>query len=264
MVSPAFARLAVGVLGNIVSLFLYLSPVPTFVRICKKGSVEQYSATTYLVTLLNSMLWTAYGMPFIHPNSILVSTIAAIGGVIELVYLFLFVIYTENKKRKVVLVLIILGEVVAVGLTLALLLSLTHHSKRRSQVIGILGDISGVVMYASPLSVMKQVITTKSVEFMPLAVSVTSFANALIWTLYAIHPLDPYVAMPNGLGCLLGLAQLILYAVYYKSTKQQLAARKAAQKVELGLKEVIVVAMEPKKVDTVPENDDSTPKANGT
>ncbi|XP_074317605.1 bidirectional sugar transporter SWEET4-like [Silene latifolia] len=260
MLSPATARFAVGVLGNIISLFLYLSPVPTFIDIWRKGSVDKYSATTYLVTFLNAMLWSIYGMPFIQPNNILVSTIAGIGLVIELVYLTLFVIYSDGKKKKLTVTFITLAEILAVGIALAMVLFFAKTSKRRALVIGLLGDVSGVVMYAAPLSVMRQVIRTKSVEFMPLAISVTSFANALVWTLYAIHPLDPYVAIPNGTGCILGLAQLILYATYYKSTKAQIAARKATLKLEMGLKEVVIVTKEPNKVNSLPPNDVFTPK----
>ncbi|KAL2902785.1 Bidirectional sugar transporter SWEET7 [Bienertia sinuspersici] len=239
MVSPAVARFAVGILGNFISFSLYLSPMPTFIRICKKGSVEQYSATPYMLTFLNCMLWTIYGMPFIQPNNILLSTISGSGCVIEFIYLMLFIIYTGNKKNKITLILIVLGEIIAVGIALALVLTLTHTTKSRSLIFGLLGDISGVLMYAAPLSIMREVIKTKSVEFMPLPVSVTCFGNALIWTLYAIRPFDPYVVAPNGIGCFLGLAQLILYAAYYKSTKEQIAARKVAEleKVEMGLKE---------------------------
>lgn len=39
---------------------------------------------------------------------------------------------------------------------------------------------------------------------------------------------------PNGMGGLLGLAQLILYALYYNSTKRIIAEREAA-KGEVGL-----------------------------
>ncbi|KAK9698440.1 hypothetical protein RND81_08G104600 [Saponaria officinalis] len=241
MVSPATARFAVGVIGNIISLFLYLSPLPTFVEIWRKGSVEKYSATTYLVTFLNAMIWSIYGMPFIQPNNILVSTIAAIGFFIELIYLSLFLFYSQSNRQRLTVFLVMLAEIVFVGVALTLVLSFAHTSKRRALVIGLLGDVSGVIMYAAPLSVMRQVIRTKSVEYMPLAISVTSMANALVWTLYAIHPWDPYVAMPNGTGCILGMAQLILYATYYNSTKQQMASKKATQKLELAFNEVIVV-----------------------
>nr|CAD1838803.1 unnamed protein product [Ananas comosus var. bracteatus] len=54
---------------------------------------------------------------------------------------------------------------------------------------------------------------TKSVEFMPFSVSLFVF---LCGTSYVVHLLgrDPFVAVPNGCGSLLGALQLILYAIY--------------------------------------------------
>ncbi|KAG7552689.1 SWEET sugar transporter [Arabidopsis thaliana x Arabidopsis arenosa] len=91
--------------------------------------------------------------------------------------------------------------------------------------VGIVCCVFNVMMYASPLSVMKMVIKTKSVEFMPFWLSVAGFLNAGVWTIYALMPFDPFMAIPNGIGSLFGLAQLILYGAYYKSTKKIMAER---------------------------------------
>ena len=50
--------------------------------------------------------------------------------------------------------------------------------------------------------------------------------------------------IPNGLGTLFGLAQLILYATYYKSTQRLLAERKNKG---VNLSEVVVAEEELKK-----------------
>ncbi|KAL2902790.1 Bidirectional sugar transporter SWEET7 [Bienertia sinuspersici] len=182
------------------------------------------------------MIWVVYGLPFVHPNSILVVTINGAGFFIELIYLILFVIYSDKKKRlKIVLISIV--EIIIVGVMTALVLSFAHTTKLRSSIVGMIAIVCNVMMYASPLSVMKMVITTKSVEYMPLSLSVASFANGIAWTIYALHPFDPYIAAPNGLGTLFALIQLILYATYYKSTKEQMAARKAKNTV--GLTEIV-------------------------
>ncbi|XP_024996935.1 bidirectional sugar transporter SWEET4-like isoform X3 [Cynara cardunculus var. scolymus] len=207
MVSAEFARTAVGIIGNITALILFLSPVyfrPTFVKIVKKGEVEQFSPIPYLATFVNCGIWVLYGLPLVHPHSLLVITINGSGFVIETIYLLLFLIYSDRKQRV----------------------------KVRSSIVGSIAIVGNIMMYASPLSVMKLVITTKSVEYMPFFLSLFSLLNGISWTIYALIRFDPYIVIPNGLGSLLGITQLILYATFYKSTKRQLAERKAS--VEMG------------------------------
>ncbi|KAK2978641.1 hypothetical protein RJ640_019098 [Escallonia rubra] len=255
MISRDAARTAVGIIGR-----------PTFVRIVKKGAVEQYSPAPYLATLVNCGLWVVYGLPMVHPHSTLVLTINGSGFAIELVYLLLFLIYSDRKKRLKVL-LIMLAEFAFIAVLALLVLTLTHSIKLRSAIVGSISVFGCFLMYASPLSIMKLVITTKSVEYMPLFLSLASFANGICWTSYALIRFDPFIAVnlslslssrcclalaaPNGMGLLLGIAQLVLYAAFYKSTKQQIAARES--KVELGLADAAVSA-DSKKIRSEPPN----------
>ncbi|XP_022136759.1 bidirectional sugar transporter SWEET4 [Momordica charantia] len=233
MVSLELARTVVGIIGNIIALFLFLSPLPTFVGIWKKGSVEQFSAIPYLATLVNCLVWVLYGLPAVHPGSILVITINGAGTLIELVYIVLFFVFSDRKKR-VKLVLVLLVELVFITLLSLVVLLFFHTHTKRSMVVGTICILFNIGMYASPLSVMKLVITTKSVEYMPLSLSIASFANGVAWSIYACLPFDPYILIPNGLGTLFGLAQLILYGSYYKSTKLQKAEREGKGQVILS------------------------------
>ncbi|KAF8696836.1 hypothetical protein HU200_036475 [Digitaria exilis] len=220
MISPDAARNVVGIIGNVISFGLFLSPVPTFWRICKAKDVEEFKADPYLATLLNCMLWVFYGIPVVHPNSILVVTINGIGLVIEAAYLTIFFLYSDGRKRKRAF-LVLAVEIVFVAIVVVSVLLAAHTHEKRSMIVGILCVIFGTMMYASPLTVMKQVITTKSVEYMPFFLSLVCFLNGLCWTAYALIRFDLYLTIPNGLGTLFGLAQLILYACYYKSTPKK-------------------------------------------
>ncbi|KAJ6792405.1 bidirectional sugar transporter SWEET4-like [Iris pallida] len=239
MVSADTIRTMVGILGNAIALGLFLSPVPTFYRIWKKGSVEQFSAVPYLATLLNCMLWVVYGLPVVHPHSTLVLTINGSGMAIELAYVLLFLVYSKGSARLRVL-FILIGEVAFVAIIGILVIAFAHTLALRSLVVGIFCVFFGTMMYAAPLSVMKLVIQTKSVEYMPLFLSLASFFNGLCWTTYALIKFDLYITIPNGLGVLFSVAQLVLHAMYYKSTKEQLEVRK--RKAETGLAEVVVFA----------------------
>lgn len=50
------ARFFFGVSGNVIALFLFLSPVVTFWRIIRKRSTEDFSGVPYNMTLLNCLL----------------------------------------------------------------------------------------------------------------------------------------------------------------------------------------------------------------
>jgi solute carrier family 50 protein (sugar transporter) len=90
------------------------------------------------------------------------------------------------------------------------------HEEMRIDVAGLLCVIFSMIAYASPLSAMKTVVTTKSVEYMPFLLSFIFFLNGGVWTIYALLSKDWFVGIPNGSGFLLGTAQLILYAMYWK------------------------------------------------
>ncbi|KAM0832180.1 hypothetical protein ACQ4PT_065030 [Festuca glaucescens] len=190
MVSADAARNIVGIIGNVISFGLFLSPVPTFWKIYKKKDVEEFKADPYLATLLNCMLW----IRLINPMSFVRAAEGALlprrrGGV--------------HGDR---------GALRAAHL---------HTHEKRSMIVGILCIIFGTMMYASPLTVMGKVIKTKSTEYMPFLLSLVNFCNGCCWTAYALIKFDLYITIPNGLGALFGLAQLVLYACYCGSTPKK-------------------------------------------
>ncbi|XP_047312812.1 bidirectional sugar transporter SWEET5-like [Impatiens glandulifera] len=209
-------RNIIGIIGNVISFFLFLSPLPTFLNIWKARSVEEFRPDPYLATLLNCVMWVFYALPMVHPGSTLVGTINGIGLFIELIYVFFYFFFSDQKKRKKILVMFGVG-CIFVGIIVAVTMYAFETTKGRSMLVGIVCVVLNAIMYASPLTVMKQVIRTKSVKYMPFWVSFVSSINAVIWLAYALLKFDLYVTIPNGLGTLFGVMQLILYFTYYKS-----------------------------------------------
>nr|XP_051227590.1 bidirectional sugar transporter SWEET1a-like isoform X2 [Lolium perenne] len=209
------ARFFFGVSGNVIALFLFLSPMVTFWRIIKMKSTQDFSGVPYNVALLNCLLLAWYGLPFVSPNNILLSTINVTGSVIEAIYVVIFLIFAERRSRLRLLGL--LGGVVAIFTTVVLVSLLALHGNGRDVFCGVAGTVSCICMYAAPLSVMRLVIKTKSVEFMPLLLSLSVFLCGTSWFIYGLLGLDPFIYIPNGCGCFLGMVQLILYAMYRKN-----------------------------------------------
>ncbi|KAM3242171.1 hypothetical protein ACQJBY_054694 [Aegilops geniculata] len=109
------------------------------------------------------MMWVLYGLPLVHPHSMLVITINGTGMLIELTYVALFLTFSVGAARRRVLLLLV-AEVAFVGGVAALVLSLAHTHDRRSMVVGILCVLFGTGMYAAPLSVMVRVAITPTVS----------------------------------------------------------------------------------------------------
>ncbi|KAI4342546.1 hypothetical protein MLD38_027163 [Melastoma candidum] len=217
MVDADTAKTIVGIVGNVISFFLFLSPLPTIITIFKKKSVEGFKPDPYVATVLNCMMWILYGLPSVHPDSLLIITINGVGLAIEAIYVTVFIIYSPwPKRRKIIMAIIV--ELIFMAIMVFITLWELHTTKARSALVGILCVVFNIMMYASPLTVMKRVITTKSVKYMPFPLSLANFCNGCIWATYALLKFDPFVLIPNGLGAISGLVQLILYATFYGST----------------------------------------------
>ncbi|XP_061998382.1 bidirectional sugar transporter SWEET16-like isoform X1 [Rosa rugosa] len=210
-----------GVLGNIMSGLLYLSPTNVFVRIAKRRSTEEFESIPYISKLLNAYFWVYYG--FIKPNSVVVATVNVFGAAVEIVFLTIFLLFAPPRMKVRTAILVIVLDVAFPGATILLTHFLLDGDKR-IDVAGLWCVIFSMIAYASPLSAMKTVVALKSVEYMPFLLSFIFFLNGGVWTVYAILAKDLFVGIPNGSGFLLGTAQLILYFIYWKPKSSRQAS----------------------------------------
>lgn len=207
------AHFIFGIFGNITAMILFLVPLITFRKITKNKSTEEFSGFPYVSTLLNCLLSLWYGLPFVSANNLLVSTVNGAGAVLELCYVVVFLFYIQDKKYRVKifgLLVIVLNFFAMVALVSLLAL----HGHARKLFCGFAAAIFSICMYASPLSIMRTVIKTKSVKYMPFFLSLFVFLCGTSWFIYGLLGNDPFVSVPNGVGSVLGAMQLILYAVY--------------------------------------------------
>ncbi|KAH7425136.1 hypothetical protein KP509_11G041200 [Ceratopteris richardii] len=208
------ARTIIGIIGNVISFALFLSPVPTFVKVIKWRSTREFSGVPYVVMLLNSTLWVFYGIPAAVSNNILVSTTNGIGTVLEIVYIIIFLIFSDYRERRKIVLLLSAVPIIFTAVVLCNML-FVDTLPRRAEIVGSLCIVAGIGMYAAPLTIMGKVIRAKSVKYMPFALSFTYFINGLFWSTYACMGIDIFLLIANGAGALLGACQLVLYATYY-------------------------------------------------
>ena len=212
-----------GILGNIISVLVFLAPVPTFCRIYKKKSTESFQSLPYQVALFSCMLWLYYAL--IKKGAFLLITINSFGCVVETIYISMFWAYASKNSRMSAMKLFISMNL---GL-FSFILILTHFllkSSIRIQVLGWICVAISVSVFAAPLNIMARVIRTKSVEFMPFTLSFFLTLSAVMWFAYGLFIKDLCVALPNVLGFILGMLQMLLYAIYRHSEKVNIEEKK--------------------------------------
>ncbi|XP_026378779.1 bidirectional sugar transporter SWEET7b-like [Papaver somniferum] len=194
---------SLGIIGNIISFGLFISPAPTFYQIIKKGTVEDFSPNPYLAGVLNCLLWVLYGLPFVHPHGALIVAINGIGLMIELTYVCIFIKYATEKGRRYVMTM--LAGVAVFNITAVLFTLLVEN---RFTTIGILCAAVNMMMYVMPLDNLPQVYETKSSQYMPKYLLLFNALNGGCQLVLALLRLDIFLVVTSGFGFLLGLIQI--------------------------------------------------------
>ncbi|XVF11469.1 hypothetical protein REPUB_Repub08aG0030500 [Reevesia pubescens] len=202
-----------GLLGNISSFVVFLAPLPTFIRVCKKKSTEGFQSIPYVVSLSSAMLWIYYA--FVKPGAFLLITINAFGCVVETIYIAIYIAYAPKQARMFTLRIVLLLNFGGFCSILFLSHFLAKGSNRQ-KLLGWICVAFSTSVFAAPLSIIRQVIRTKSVEFMPFYLSLLLTLSAIAWLFYGIFLKDLFIAIPNVLGFFFGMLQMVLYAIYRK------------------------------------------------
>ncbi|KAK3029995.1 hypothetical protein RJ639_038094, partial [Escallonia herrerae] len=213
------ADFIVGIIGNIISVMTFASSIGTFVAIVKRKSAENYSGSPYITSLLSCSLWTFYGL--LDPDDgVLIVTVNGIGVALQIIYIILLLIYYPKEKKVKYFGLVML-DVVFLGTVMAVTLVAFHEGSRRT-FVGVLCATFTVLMYAAPLSVVRTVIKTESIEYMPIFLILSLFANGWVWFVFALLLKDFYVLVPNAVGIVLGSVQIVVYLMYKNKSSTSL------------------------------------------
>nr|XP_043620151.1 bidirectional sugar transporter NEC1-like [Erigeron canadensis] len=203
--------------GNIISFLVFLAPLPTFYKIYRKKSSEGYQAIPYMVALFSAALLLYYA--FLKTNAYMIISINGFGCFIELIYLAVYLFYAPKTSKISTIKYISIFNVGGLG-TVMILSMLFVKGQERVELVGWTCAVINLAVFAAPLSIMRTVIRTKSVEYMPFMLSFFLTLCATAWFFYGFFVNDYFIAVPNIAGFLFGIAQMILYCVYKDCNKQ--------------------------------------------
>jgi len=198
-----------GILGIIVALILFLSPVPTIRRIFRERNSLEYSQLPFICQVVESSFWTLWAISVGDRLEMLVNNI--IGISFMLIYIIIFSSFVPASKRSTTALHLSVAAVL-VGVGVAALCLLPKSSGSLS--LSIAAVVLNCIKYASPLSVARMVVQTKSVEFLPLPLTLACFACSVLWGTYGLLLNDMWILVPNIAGVVCSILQVILWCCY--------------------------------------------------
>jgi len=195
--------------------------MPTIQQIMQTGAVGSMPLLPYSSMLSNAFLWTTYGLLKREPK---IWSCNVIGVFLGAYYCVNFVKNLPKHKNASVFDVstpTLPGSVrqhfqgVMAVIFGILLLAFAKPFANTTNLIGNIGVIICMVMFASPLSVIKVVLETKSAKSIPLPFTLISCLNCFMWSMFGWFEMkDINVYLPNLMGLMSGLVQVALKIIF--------------------------------------------------
>jgi solute carrier family 50 (sugar transporter) len=203
-----------GVFAPAASIIVGLSPASTIHQIRRDRNVGSFPLLPYSTMIVNATLWFVYGLLKQNPNIWFGNGICLILGIIYFV-LFIQTSPPSSPTLPGTVQQHIQGVLGICAITI--FISIFPILDDPAQLIGSVGCFIVVVLFASPLVVLRQVLVTKDAKSIPLPFTIACTINCFLWSVYGVWGVDDvYIYFPNVLGLALSVAQLLL-KIYYSN-----------------------------------------------
>ena len=202
-----------GWVGNALALYFYIAPIVPFVKVIKgQMTWKQSPGVLLLCSFLNCILWSDYGL---ITNQFSIYLANGLGGTITLIYITIFLIHVAD--RKVLLSLFYNFFLICCIVEIYFVFYYLVPSK----VTGIIANVFNVLMYAAPGEKIYQICKGASYQLIPIWSTIGGTACSTSWMCYGIYQKDYYVVIPNALGVLASIVQIVIFVIYRRKQKNK-------------------------------------------
>ena len=216
MSSDPYSLWVLSTIGTITSIFQCASGFPLLRKIIKEGSSANYPRLPMVLMIITCIQIGAYGViVYGFPAGLQLLIVNSIGLFFWLIFATVMIIYAATPRARakliaVVVITILWGILLPLGLFIAP--SVMSFETRRI-ILAVLMNVANVGGFFSPIEKLLEALRTGDVHRMPAILVYANVFNCLIWTSYGSILADVWIYIPNGLGLLISLLQVIVLSV---------------------------------------------------
>ena len=193
--------------GTGLAIYFFLAPAVPFIKLVNEQlKVNDVPGILLICSFMNCILWADYGLLL---DTFQIYLANGIGGAITLIWITIYLIYFGNQSMKCAIFLILLLMVLVGGI------SYTFYFIIEAKITGLTAMIFNVLMYAAPFEKITKVFKTRNHNLIPIFSTIGGFFCSLCWLMFGIYKSDRNLMIPNALGLLCAIIQVIVYLVFY-------------------------------------------------
>ena len=199
---------AFGWVATCLTMCFYISPVIPFINVIKgKISYEDTPGVLVSASYVNCFCWYIYG-DMIFSDQVKICN--GIGAISSLCLICIYLVYeiTKYTLDAILNALIILTGSYAVyrGLTIVV---------DDDAIIGKICNCTAIIVFLSPIQLIYRVFReNNNYHLIPIYTAWVSVFSTGCWIMYGILIKDIYILIPNIIGLILGIIQIVIYTIF--------------------------------------------------
>lgn len=196
--------------GVILAHCIWFSSMKSVLQVKKSKDIGDLNVLPFGPSLMNTICWVAYGIIVQDWYLLLANTT---GVVIALFYLLVTIRYTKEHVFDQMISILLFGSSSFIIITV--ILTFFDWSFQTIDLVATLhANFWLMLLYASPMSTIGQVIKMKSSASLEFKLCLAFVLNGSLWFVYGLVIQNYGVCIPNGIGALLSMVQLALCFIY--------------------------------------------------
>jgi len=204
----------ISVTATISTIIQAMTGIMICVGIRKKGTTGDISGFPFLAGVLGCVLWLRYGLLIQDVTMILVNVICFLFQFSYSVIYYGFALPKRPFQKQIAAVFSM------ISLTM-LYISMELDLEIAKFRLGLICCTTTIIFCASPLASLGDVLRTRSTESLPFPLILATAIVAGQWFLYGLTIHDPFVMVPNFVGCLISSFQLALFGFFPSSNQSK-------------------------------------------
>eukprot|EP00830_Metopus_es_P020875 TRINITY_DN846_c0_g3_i1.p1 TRINITY_DN846_c0_g3~~TRINITY_DN846_c0_g3_i1.p1 ORF type:complete len:271 (-),score=24.61 TRINITY_DN846_c0_g3_i1:123-935(-) len=197
-----------GILGVIVDVVLFLSPILDIIELCKTKKHEDVSEFMFLMIELTA---SSYFVNFLRKYDLIALLPNFIGVPANIIFFNIFVMY---KYRLIVGILINIASWLVLASYMALLYYGIPNTEEGDLAVSCLATIFCISSVVTTLQKIFYICKDYHYFLLPVQVSFAMFASALCWLIYGIVKDYFELIIPNAVMSSLSVVSISVYFIY--------------------------------------------------